>query len=165
MRWQWTIRKTDVITKSIRIWYMAPSHCSPQPLFQRYHCFSAPEIRHNHSLSSFPPSSPAWLKWATGVMRIVWLTLTSKKTPLRCQKLLKHGDRMKGIRAVKSKQISSWLFMLPLGLQDFLWELKVHATTGKKPSWMQNSVVCVWSDNCWASPKQVQILSRPTAKT
>lgn len=124
MRWQWTIRKTDVIIKSIRIWYMAPSRCSPQPLFQRYHCFSAPEIIHNHSLSSFPPSSPAWLKWATGVMRIVWLTLTSKKTPLRCQKLLKHGDRMKGKGAVESKQISSWLFMLLLGLWDFVGSWK-----------------------------------------
>lgn len=34
---------------------MAPSRCSPQPLFQRYHRFSVPEIIQNHSLSSFPP--------------------------------------------------------------------------------------------------------------
>lgn len=64
--------------------------------------------------------------------------------------------------AVESKQISSWLFMLPLGLWDFVGSWK-YMQPQIKPSWMQSNVVCVWSDNCWASPKQ--ILSRPTAKT
>ena len=39
IRWQWTIRKTNVMIKSIRIWYMASTCCSPQPLCKRFHCF------------------------------------------------------------------------------------------------------------------------------
>ena len=129
---------------------MAPSRCSPQPLFQAYHCFSAPEIIQNHSLSSFPPTRPVWLKWATGVMRIVWLTLTSKKTPSRCQKLPKHRDHMKGNRAVESKQISSWLFMLPLGLWDFVksWKYmqpQVKSLLDAKGLWCVFEVITVGS--------------------
>ncbi len=60
-RWQWTIKKTDVEIKSVKIWYIVPSHCLPQLLFQKYCCFSVPEIIQNHSLSSFPhPVQCGW---------------------------------------------------------------------------------------------------------
>lgn len=64
-------------------------------------------------LEFFPLFSPAWLKWATGVMRIVWLTLTSKKTPGRCQKLHEHKDHMKGTELLKVNKLAVGFLCCP----------------------------------------------------
>ena len=72
-------------------------------------------------------------------MRIVWLNLpnlTSKKPLSRCQELLKRQRN----RAVESKQINSWLFILPLKVVWNVLELEVKT---------KQDILCFWSAKCW----------------
>lgn len=43
-----------------------------------------------------------------------------------CQNFLEFTELKKENRVIESKQISTWLVILPIGLWDLILELKVH---------------------------------------
>lgn len=120
LRRQWTIRKTDVIIKSIRIWQIAPSLCSPQPVFQRYHCVSASRLEHNHSLSSFFLVKSTATETSCRDHEDSLAHPYVKESPWQVPEAPQNTYHMKGSGAAESKQISSWLFVLPLGLWSLI---------------------------------------------